>query len=53
MVLVDNDNSYGLMFALRHACTFFHRQCFNYMLISRLKEEESKEDQVMNKIFME
>jgi hypothetical protein len=28
---------------------FVHRQCLNHLLASRLKEEETEEDEVINK----
>ena len=55
VVLVINDNLYGLMFALSYTLGNFHRQGLNHMVASRLKEEEeeNEEYQVMTKMFKE
>ena len=54
VVLVINDNLYGLMFALSYTSGNVHRQCLSHMVASRLKEEEENEEyQVMTKMFKE
>jgi hypothetical protein len=36
VVLVINDNPYGLIVALSYICRIVHRQCLSHMLASRL-----------------
>ena len=54
VVLVINDNHYGLMFALSYSQGYVHRQCLSHMVALRLNEEEENEEyQVMTKMFKE
>ena len=51
MVLIINDNLYGLMFALSYTCRFYpYAMLVDHMLVSRQKGEESEEDQGLTKV---
>jgi hypothetical protein len=50
VLLVINDNPYGLMVALSCIVGLVHRQCLNHLLVSRLNEDGNKEDYVMTKV---